>query len=346
MNKKIPIIAGCLIIILALIFVKMPANFASGSAAKTYSLDEIIDRAKSANIYLNLLDNKISLAQKRRDSVSGGTDLEKRKKDKELNDLIWEKDQKEKKLIIDASELYHKILINQMYVNVQNTQLERLNKEYEIKKKKMELGSETEETLLSFNVTIAECKEKLSSLKNDREELVMKLNKEIGDDLTQQLILKNANIPDERLDVKDVNELAEELAQVDYSVTKLSEDRSIAKEEKVSAAGSLLEKLEDDIIKLGYDIEDKKNEIQYKVKADYNQILNYKDEVTIKKLDQDKFSKLADVAKLRYNLGLITYLEYSKAQEDAENAICAYQDARLNYYVAVRRYKDFIKPAL
>lgn len=357
MKRKAVILSACFIMILAIILLNMSAFFASGAAAKSYSLREAIDRAQSANMELNLLSQKITLAQKRRDDAGGASDLEKRKRDKAVTDLVWEKDQKEKKLKLDVTELYHKILINQKYIDLQSAQKERLEKEYEAKKLQVELGNYTaydkqmkqtgqqvsvESSLVECGAAIAEAENKLASLKNDRQELVMKLNREMGDDIEQNLILKNESIPDEKLDAINLREVADDMVLQDYSIVKLRNDRSIAEDEKSSASGTKKEELEDSILKLGYDIEDKEADIKYKVWTDYNNIQNLRDEISLKKLDYDKYVKLSEIAKLKNELGIITFLEYTKAVEDKDNAYCAYEESRLNYYIAVRRYKDYI----
>jgi len=340
MGKRIVMLIGIIMVAGALILIKSPAKFVAGSEAKTYSLNDAVNAALGANTSLSLITSRISLAQNQYNTAT--KDVDRTQKNKDIWYYEWQKDEKQKTLKIDVSNTYYQILIKQQQVNIQSRQIDRLLKEYDMKKKQVELGNDVESTLASFNVTIAEARSKLTSLKNDLDKLRMDLNIKMGAEVNQQIILKDESIPAEELKTQNLDQLAQDIIIKSKSVENISRDIDVANAKKSAAEGSAVNDQEDSIVKLRYDLEDQRTSVEYQVYTDYNALLNLKDDVTIKKLDHESFDKKAKAAKLRYELGLLSYLDYNKAQEDADSAVWAYQQARLNYYVSLQKYKNFI----
>ena len=100
--------------------------------------------------------------------------------------------------------------------------------------------------------------------------------------------------------------------------------------------------LEDKILNTDYSIRDEKVAVEYKIRSDYNSILNLYDDITIKKMDCEKTQKLLEVAKVKYDIGNITFLDYMKALTDVDNASEAYEQSWLDYYTAVLNFKNYV----
>lgn len=350
MGKKIIGLTCVLVLVTVFILVKIPSEFAIGSTAQTYSLEDVINKTLSSSSALKLLGEKITLAEKKRDNTAEG--IERDKKVKELEDLREQLYQKQNASEIEVTKLYYQILIKDQAINVQNSRVARLAKELQIKEKQVELGNDTQASLLAFKVSIADGQAKLTSLKNEREKLVMSLNVYMGSDVKTSVILKSRDVPETSVDVSNIAQLAEDLSLKSYSITsnmKLHDinqrDLANKKSSNPPATTSTVLALQEEILKIGYAIEDEKDAIEVKVRTDYNDILNSKDTVNVKRLDYEKNLKLAQIAKIKYDLGMIIYTEYSKAQEDADDSLWAYHQAKLDYYVLVQQYKNYIKPA-
>jgi outer membrane protein TolC len=162
--------------------------------------------------------------------------------------------------------------------------------------------------------------------------------------------LKNEALPAAELDIKDIGKLVEEVVGKSHSVNKQETDKKLKEEERSILVGwevdtsAQTDALNDEITELGYRINDEKISAEYKVRYDYNNILNLRDDIEISKLNYDKAVKLQEVTKLKYDMGLVTALENTKAQGDVDDAWEANLQAKLNYYLAVEDFKNYIAP--
>ena len=134
-----------------------------------------------------------------------------------------------------------------------------------------------------------------------------------------------------------------------YSIKKLDTEKRMADIERGILEtysriepNTELEAVEDRITNLGYSIRDEKVAIEYKIRSDYNNILNLSDNKVIKKLAYDKASKLLEIAKMKLKVGTINELALSSSLISCDNALNGYNQALLDYYVAVEEYKDYI----
>lgn len=307
-------------------------------------LDSAITRALSQNRDLYLINQKISLATEKYDEASGGIDSDK--KLKALNDLIDERESEIKDIKLNVTKLYYQILIKQKQVTLQEEIVSRLSRELDMKKKMVELGKDTEASVLNAEISLNDGKSKLSDIKADIESNIMDLNIEMGDPIDNKLSLTEENIPEDTLKVDDIDKLSEDMVSESYSVSSISMDLSINSEEIDSATGSAKDSLENKELDLINSLEDEKVSVEYKVRSDYNTVLNKRDDAESKRLDYVKLMKQSDISRIKLEFGMATALEYDKAREDAQNSLYIYMQSRLDYYIEIRKYKNFIQPAV
>ncbi|MCR4436281.1 MAG: TolC family protein [Clostridiales bacterium] len=349
------------------------AGFAADSGSKAYSLQELIDHAVKSSADLSLYEDKIKVAQRRVAEAKARSEyaaqnftspydqtLEHKKeqllyplqRQAELEQLQWEKDDKTRRLKLDITRLYYQILLKQQQIEKQSAAVERAKNEYQAQKKKVELGTAADSTLLPLEIAQEQAVAKINTLQKDKDKLVMDMNNTAGFSLDQPLTLKQADLPEADLGTPDLDKIIAGLLSSKYSLKKIQNDKAVTEQERWLTASfntsgspndSAVNALDDKLLNAGYDLRDEKINIEYKVRSDYNTVQNLKDDITIKKLEYDKAVKLADTAKLRYDLGLVSALDYQKAQGDVDDAWTAYQQARLDYYMAVQEFKDYIE---
>ena len=361
----------CVHIVIGAMLVMIPIqSWAAGVAAKNINLKDAVDTATSTDTSIKLIDDKIKLAEDRYQEAltesktvtpnSWDTDAEHIaamkqqtlypvQKQSDIDELKWEKDDAAKQLQLDITQLYNQILLKQKSMDLQVDAIRSAKDQYNSANSQVQAGVTTETTLLPLDIAIQEAETTLTTLQRDKDKLVMDLDKKLGLDISQPLILTDVAIPHDEFSVADIDKLVADVVPTAHSVTKLENDKTLDEKEYGILMGySALKKpdgeedLEDKILNLDYSIRDEKVAVEYKIRSDYNSILNLYDDIAIKKMDCDKTQKLLDVAKVKYDIGNIDFLDYMKALSDVNNASEAYEQSWLDYYTAVLNFKNYI----
>lgn len=340
MYKKVLLFCSLIVLMLSL----GSSSAYADENTKKIDLKTAVDRALSQNTDLSLLNERIELAEdKCHEKTDDITEMEN---EKALEDLKWELEDTRKNIEIETTRLYHQVLILEKKVALQKDIINRLNREYESKKKEVELGRDVMSSLITCETNISTAQAELIELENERDNAIMDLNIEMGDDINQKLMLTEEVIPNETLKIEDINKIAKKLPELSHSVTSIVEERKIVHKEADGATGYEEDVLKDKLITLQYDIDDEKKNVEIAVLSDYNDLLNLKDSMESKRLDYEYNSKLSEAARIKYEHGLVSSMEYKKAQQDAKSAEYAYLQSRLDYHIKLRNYKKFIEPAL
>ncbi len=340
MYKKLLLLCSMFVFIFSL----SPISAFADDSTKQIELKTAVSTALSKNMDLSLLNERIDIAEDK--SHEKTDDATEARNEKDLEDLKWELEDTKKNIEIETTRLYHQILILQKQVALKKDIIDTLNKEYVSKKKEIEVGRDVMSSLITCEMNISTAQSELIDLENERDNAIMDLNIEMGDDIDQKLVLSEENIPDETLDIKDINEIADKLPELSHSVMSIVEERKIVHEQYDDATEYQEDAYKDQLISLQYDIDDEKKNVELKVLSDYNDLLNSKDVLEAKRLDYEYDSKLSDASKVKYDNGLITILEYEKSNQNAESAQNAYLQSKLDYYIKLMNYKKFIEPAL
>lgn len=340
MYKKLLLLCSMFVFIFSL----SPISAFADDSTKQIDLKTAVSTSLSKNMDLSLLNERIDIAEDK--SHEKTDDATEARNEKDLEDLKWELEDTKKNIEIETTRLYHQILILQKQVALKKDIIDTLNKEYVSKKKEIEVGRDVMSSLITCEMNISTAQSELIDLENERDNAIMDLNIEMGDDIDQKLVLSEENIPDETLDIKDINEIADKLPELSHSVMSIVEERKIVHEQYDDATEYQEDAYKDQLISLQYDIDDEKKNVELKVLSDYNDLLNSKDALEAKRLDYEYDSKLSDASKVKYDNGLITILEYEKSNQNAESAQNAYLQSKLDYCIKLMNYKKFIEPAL
>lgn len=339
------------------------------TSTKTIYLSDAVKTALENNSNIKNLNEKINLAQRRykyasdqslyAESKYGNTyeeHVESKKQQYlypmqrkfELDELIWQKSEAERNLKVNVTKLYYQIYNKIEQITLQEKVIQSLNDEYSVKKKQAEAGIIAESALLTLEIRLDEEEFRLSSYKNDLQILIMDMNKLLGYDIDQKLNVKSIEIPQPDLPDIDIDELVEQAVSQAHSVKKLEAEKAIKEKEywivstfseKPSNADSIAEQL----IDYDYDLRDEKVAVDYKIRSEYNNILNLRDEITIKKLDLDKSDRFLSITRTKVNLGMQTALDLSNAQIERDTAFYNYRKALLDYYIAVLNFNTYLE---
>lgn len=339
----------------------------------TLSITQAMDFAVKNNNTLKLLDEKIDLAKRRYNYALAmakdapekywGTDVQHIANKKEeilyplqrkatLDDLIWQRQNSEVNLQLEVTKQYYQILQKQETISNQKNIIKRNKEEYDTKKKQYKLGNITESALLSYEITVNNAEITLQSLQNELESMIISFNGLLGEPLDTNVVLEQTELPAVELKVDSIDNLADTVAATSHDVQKLISDQLLKKTENdilhqysIFKLPDECETLEDDILNLDYDIKNAKSDVELKVRTDYNNLLNLGDDVTINKYNYDYKNKLYEIAKKKYDFGLITYIDYINAEGEKDTAMVDYNTVKLTYYIAFEQFKSYVSPA-
>lgn len=255
--------------------------------------------------------------------------------------------------LIRGSQMYYDYLLLVKEIEIQNSQILRLNEELEGVNKKIELGSATINNRTTKELEIANATYALMQLQDDKESLFLDLNLIMQQDLSTVLVIEAIDLPfdeyveddfEERLTYifasnKDLYELErqDELDQIELDIYEDNED-----EDDDEYKSEILE-LEATIDQNVLDIADKKLSLEYDLRSKYNAVLNAYDSVAIKTLELDNLKLSLETVTKRYEVGFETENSVKAAQENVDRGQLGLLQAKLDYYVAVEGYESFLK---
>ncbi len=338
-----------------------------------YSLQKAIDVAVETSPSLKLFNEKIKLAERRLNMAVATSKVAPEKywstdaqhvsnkneellyplqRQSELTELKWQKQNYEKKLRNDVVMLYYQILQVQKYIDNQKSVINRAMLEYDTMAKKVEAGLGTETILLSYEIAVNDAQTMLKTYERDLDNLYINFYERLGLAFDTTVTLVASVLPEEDLRIDSIDKLAEEVVAASHDVAKLETDKLITKTkydilyQYSYYRPDECDTLEDSLLNSDYSIRDQKVAVELKVRSDYNNLLNQKDDVTIKKMEHEQKVRLLEIAQKRYDLGMSTYLDLLRAQGERDTALINYDNARLDYYVALQAFKLYIDPVV
>jgi len=359
-------------ILILLILLDSTVLSAFASDNKYISLQDAINTVNGMSSSLKILDDKIKLAESKYEAALRNRDSASSKywsssnerlnnaktefvlplqKKSELDELKYKYHDTKETLRLEVIASYHEILIKQRQITTQQQKVERVKYEYEIKKKYEDIGKITLSELIPYEIAVEQALTLLETLQNELYGLYFGFNQKLGYNMDQKLVLKNETITVNEYIVDDIDKLAADVVAGSYSINKIINDKAIKEKERwvyigysYGATPDEIETLDRDILSLDYRISDEKLNVEYKVRSDYNNLLNLFDEIAIKKLVYDRTIKLSDIEKTKYEYGISNLIDYQKVQGDSDIAFDEYNKACLKYYIEVMKFKKYIEP--
>ncbi|MEN6316383.1 MAG: TolC family protein [Clostridiaceae bacterium] len=364
MKKNVAII--CSIIILLLSF----QTSAAENVTSKIALEDVIKNALSSNSSIQLFNNKIIVAERKYNSaVSKASDFtgkvgytsEERinnakiqflaplQRLAELNELIWNKQEYEKELKLDITELYYQLLLLDQKFQNQKDVIDRVKLDLDIKNKQVKIGTVLAYDLLPLEIAVDEAELRAIDIQREIDKLVMDLNIKMGFDIYSKWVLINRSLPEVDFIITKIDDTVASVVSTSHSILKLEEEKMLIDKElelnigyAIKETPDTVEALREKSNNLKYSIKDERISVEYRVRSDYNNLLNLLDDVKIAKLDYDMSEKLLAIAQVKYDKGLISNFEYQRLVGERDASQLAYNQAKLNYYLAVENFKTYI----
>jgi hypothetical protein len=272
-------------------------------------------------------------------------------KNKTLSDLYNEKIVaiSDLKLKADKDFYNYKNLVEKE--TLESLQLEVAKKDLEASKSKLELGLITDTDY--HNVEVAYFNQELS-LQNVRYELGKtrrSINNSLGRPLETEISLMNYAFPTLKYEVEDINILVEEVLNNNFTLDSMNAELEITKtnlwitRKYSGTAGKYQTRrdLENSVNKQIFDIDDKKAEIELKLRSDYSNILSANEDVSIS-TNKRKIAELNyTIAESQFDNGLISKIDFDKKKNEFESAKINYNESLINHYIKVQEFKNYIE---
>lgn len=253
--------------------------------------------------------------------------------------------------VLSGVEMYYDYLLLVKEIDLQNSQILRLNEELVGVEKKIELGSATinERTIKELEIFNAEFE--LLQLQDEKETLFLDMNLALQQDLSTVLVIEDIDIPFEVYTQDD--DLAEHLEYIlvtnmDLWELEIQDELDIIQldiyedNNKRDVYDSEINALKSTIKQNILDIENKKLSLEYNLRSYYNAILNGYDTVMIKGLELDNLNLTLTTLTKRFEVGYETENTVKVAQENVDRGALEVLQAKLDYYVAIETYENFI----
>jgi len=186
----------------------------------------------------------------------------------------------------------------------------------------------------------------LAKLEREHSQLIMDLNRELGLDLTTNLVmgkkaLLGSAFPEYDLDklIKDLNENSFDVLSKQKNLEFNELELHITKREYIQTPKGSVDTMEDNIVVYKDELEKQKISSEVKVRNDYLNLQNLEDSLRIAELSLQLSEKNYSTTKVRYELGLVTSLDFVKAGDDVRAKKEAIESAKLDLYKAVVNFE-------
>lgn len=338
-------------------------------AGSPLSLNSFIGEVTKATSKLKLLDDKIVVQERRLKIANQKADEAKKKymlpeadllsnkkavllyplqAQNQLDELKWERQNEVKVLKVEATKLFYQYIFKQQELDSQSKIIDKAQKEFDIAKKKVEVGDQNSLSLNQSENDLSLAKQKLETLKVEKTGIQMKINSLLQSDLAQAIEVKAEPLEISEYTNKDLDSVISKQKESGHSIVKLQNTYTETKtnyytESYAVGISGTREQLEYTLMEQENSIKDEKAAVELKIRSDYNSLLNLKADIEISKLTYDLNVKLYAISETKYQIGLLSLSDLLKTAGDKETALTNYNKARLAYVSAVMDFKMYIE---
>jgi outer membrane protein TolC len=332
---------------------------------ETINLASLESRILKYNLEIKRAIENVSISQYREDEAidnqydDGSSDIETDKNsnyyivEAEMNlyYYIWTQEETEEEKVLEGTEKYFTYQFLEEEIELQNQKIKRLESDLETVNVKIGIGKAILTDRTSIELSIQEETYNLQKLINDKEKLLLDLNVLMNYDLDTDLVFESTEIPFEEYTTDSIDDQIEYVIDNDGELAKLKYELRLAGIEiEVYEDNNDDEDYDYEITELRqektnytYDIEDKIINLEYEVRSQYNDLLNAYDSFAIKDLEIDNLEIALNTIEKRYEVGLESKESVIIAKEDLEFSKLELSKAKLDYYLEVESYKNFVE---
>ncbi len=343
----------------------------SFAAVSGSNLDSFIEKAKSSNSEWKLIDKQLerefddyrttintskAITPGKEDDEGYSYDekvimeLDPLQADKDLADMRYDELQTVNGLTLDTVEYYYTFINMKDKLRFKEEDYSFMKQEFEAKKMEYDLGQITELALNEFEKSYKDAYLEYLTAKKDFDNYKAEFNIFLGKEPTAVMNIAEAAVPTIEFEEIDVDSVITKVVENSYQIDQL--EKSISIEEKTRDLKSRfkgfgdvaveLDQIEDNIFNYTNKIATTTLQLKYDVISKYNDVLIANEDIQIADLQYEISKKQYDVAKLKFDNGLVSQFDYLESKIDFENAYYDSNAAKLDYYLAVSEFNNFL----
>lgn len=220
-------------------------------------------------------------------------------------------------------------------------------------RKRIETGQDIPSSIGSYELERLQLEQRLTEVNGQRELLLLDAAEALGMEREFLRKLERRPVPDiTEYALPDIEELAKRLNASHVSVV-IAEKRSVIAAKEYEIIQKAYQYIDPDLLNDIKDAEDQafsarlalrdaKLEAERKVRSDAQSIQNLADGVAIAQLNAELAEKQAEMDEKRRELGMITNIELQQSKMQADSAVTALAQAKIDLYAAVERFEFYI----
>ena len=271
-------------------------------------------------------------------------------KKNDLNNLKYQKQNKIIDIKLNVTESYFTLLSIKKQIAYQKALISRLEADLKVKKNDVALGRSVESAVTEIELDIKKANNALVQLSREEEKAKMSLNSLLGRQITEDIQIKDMDIPEIEYDNIDIKAIIEDrqknnnkIKDIQFQIEQAILEAEIVEENTNREDPVELDSLEDVKLNQEYALKDELINIEKDIYQRNNTILNLKDEIEIKSLNKEICEKDLEIAQEKLRLGLMSKSALNAVIDKAEQANIDYLKSKLNYYLEVQKFNSYIE---
>jgi hypothetical protein len=209
-------------------------------------------------------------------------------KKNDLNNLKYQKQNEIVDIKLNLTENYFKLLFLEKQISYQNALITRLDADLKVKKNDVKLGRSVASAVTKIELDIKKANNELVQLNREADKSKMSLNSLLGRKITDEIQIKDMDVPDIDYDSVDIKAVIEDrqknnnkIKDIKFNIEQSKLEAEIVKENTNREDPAELDTLEDTRLNQEYALKDEMINIEKYVYQENNTILNLKDEIAI-----------------------------------------------------------------
>ena len=218
------------------------------------------------------------------------------------------------------------------------------------KKLEFELGKISQIDLLSANKTYNDSYVSFLTANNEFLKNQNLINKTINVDVNSDFEITAIDIPQAEYTVENLDALKEKLLANSYQIKTLELEKQrleadIEVKNRYSGYGNYkveIKQLNDSLKETSAKIDDAKIDVEYQLYTKYNDLLSAQNKLKSVEAQFEIEKNNFNVSKIKFENGMLSSFEYIESKDTYDNAWNDYREQKLNYYVSVKEFENFI----
>ncbi len=252
---------------------------------------------------------------------------------------------------LNAEATYYNYINAQKNYESAKKQLDLVKEKYDSKILEKNIGQISSLELLEYQKTFNDTQVDFMVASNELIKAKNQFNMLVDKPINREVNVKNIDIDLPEFELKNIDETLKSMLENSYQISgleleleRLNMDRVMKSRHSGFTSVKLeLERNKIDIENATEDLKDAKWEVEYQLRSNYNDVKAEYNKFKSAQIQLDIDSSNLEVAKIQHKTNMISELDYLTAKNDYVNAYTKYLQAKLNAYIKITEFNNFIE---